>query len=115
MAALTAWDAEKGAERDFALKDFGQPAPPAPRPTFPILGSRGARIDLQLIKDHEGQAQQNHYQTVDQLAERGGLSWCELHAVLHNRPFQKMGQNEAMIESRALEARYLAALEGGRG
>jgi len=45
------------------------------------------------------------------LAERGGLSWAELFAVLHNRPFQKIDTNEAMIACRALEARYLAALE----
>lgn len=33
---LTAWDAEKGADRDFALKDFGQPAAPAVKVKPPI-------------------------------------------------------------------------------
>lgn len=29
---------------------------PGERPTFPILGSRGAKIDLQLVEDHGKQA-----------------------------------------------------------
>lgn len=77
------------------------------RPQFPILGSNGAKIDWQLVADHGGQANKNHYQTVKRLAERGGLSWSELHAVLHNRPWQKMDDNTAIIECRALEAQYL--------
>jgi len=81
------------------------------RPQFPILGGRGAKIDLQLVQDHGKQAQSNHYQTVTRLAERGGLSWCELHAVLHSRPWQKMDENTAIVECRALEARYLASLK----
>lgn len=81
------------------------------RETFPILGQRGATIDLQLVKDHGSQAQSNHGQTVARLAERGGLSWCELFAVLHNQRWQKMDENEAMIACRALEARYLAAID----
>lgn len=83
---------------------------PLPRPTFPILNGNGVRIDYQLVADHGGQAQRNHYQSVERLAQRGGLSWCELHAVLHDRAYQKMDQNTAIIECRALEARYLAAL-----
>lgn len=79
------------------------------RPQFPILGSNGATIDWQLVADHGGQANKNHYQTVKRLAERGGLSWSELHAVLHNRPWQKMDDNTAIIECRALEAQYLNA------
>ena len=80
------------------------------RKTFPILNGNGARIDWQLVADHGGQAQKNHYQTVAQLGGRGGLSWCELYAVLHNKPWQKIDTNEAMIACRALEARYLAAI-----
>jgi hypothetical protein len=81
------------------------------RKRFPILGSQGQAIDFQLVADHGKQAQANHYQTVAKLAERGGLSWCELHAVLHNRPWVKMDTNEAIIACRALEARYLAAID----
>jgi hypothetical protein len=90
-----------------------KPAPSGsslPRPTFPILNGNGVSVDYQLVADHGGQAQRNHYQSVERLAQRGGLSWCELHAVLYDRAYQKMDQNTAIIECRALEARYLAAL-----
>ncbi len=39
----------------------------------PTLGS----IPWSLIAPHEGQALANHQQTLDRLAERGGLSACE--------------------------------------
>ena len=81
------------------------------RPTFPILGSKGAVVDLQLVADHGRQAYTNHGQTVTRLAERGGLSWSELHAVLHNRRWQKMDETEAVITCRGIEARYLTAWE----
>ena len=80
------------------------------RQTFPILGNGGARIDWQLVLDHGGQAKQNHNHSVTRLAERGGLSWCELHAVLHDKRYQKMDTNEAMLACRALEHRYLQAV-----
>jgi hypothetical protein len=83
------------------------------RKGFPILGQRGVYVDWQLVSDHGGQANTNHGQTVARLSERGGLSWCELFAVLHNQRWQKMDANEAMIACRALEARYLAALKPG--
>jgi len=86
-------------------------ATPVARKQFPILGSRGAKIDLQLVEDHGKQAYSNHYQTVERLAERGGLSWCELHAVLNNRPWQKLDENTAIAECRAIEARYLGAFD----
>lgn len=81
------------------------------RKRFPILGGGGIGVDWQLVEDHGKQAQANHYQSVERLAQRGGLSWCELHAVLHNRKWQRMDEITAMIECRALEARYLKALE----
>lgn len=81
-----------------------------PRARFPILGSRGATIDWQLVADHGQQAERNHSQSVRRLAERGGLSWCDMHAVLHNKAWERVDANDAMIACRALEARYLAAL-----
>lgn len=80
------------------------------RKTFPILNGDGARIDYQLVADHGEQAQRNHYQSVDRLAEGGGLSWEELFAVLNNQRFQRIDKNEAIIACRAIEACYLAAL-----
>ena len=93
----------------FALAEGWVDATPVARKQFPILGSRGAKIDLQLVEDHGKQVYSNHYQTVERLAERGGLSWCELHAVLNNRAWQKMDGNTAIAECRAIEARYLGA------
>lgn len=61
--------------------------------TFPILNSCVRRcreqefhsprvVSFDLVKRHERQALANHYQTVDRLAERGGLSWFELLMVM---------------------------------
>lgn len=61
--------------------------------TFPILGScvRSCKEDgfhtprvvsFDLVKRHERQALTNHSQTVERLADRGGLSWFELLMVL---------------------------------
>ena len=111
VAALTALQADLAAAVARAEKAEGILS----RKGFPILGSRGASIDWQLVADHGEQAQTNHGQTVSRLAERGGLSWSELHAVLHNRRWQKMDSNEAMIACRGLEARYLAALPDAKG
>lgn len=86
-------------------------AEPVARKQFPILGSRGqATIDWQLVNEHGAQAYQNHSQSVSRLAERGGMGWCELYAVLHDRKWQRMNQNEAILACRALEVRYLAAI-----
>ncbi|WP_292722801.1 hypothetical protein [Mesorhizobium sp.] len=86
-----------------------------PRRMFPILSGGGQKIDWQLVADHSNQAKKNHYQSVERLAERGGLSWCELYAVLHNKEWEKKDENEAIIACRALEARYLAALSSPQG
>lgn len=82
------------------------------RKTFPILGSRGqASIDWQLVLDHAAQVDTNHRQTVQRLAERGGLSWDEMLAVLtdrHWRAVPDVEKTDAAALCRAIEARYLA-------
>jgi hypothetical protein len=80
------------------------------RRNYPILGSKGASIDWQLVVDHGGQAYKNHRQSVERLAERGGLSWVELYAVLNNQQWQKIDENEAIIACRSIEAKYLSAV-----
>lgn len=80
------------------------------RKGFPVLGSQGAKVDWQFVADHGKQAQANHYQTVERLAERGGLSWTELAAVIEDRKWCKMSEADAISVVRAAEARYLAAL-----
>jgi hypothetical protein len=65
--------------------------------TFPILGSCVRRchdqhfqspliVSFDLVKRHEAQARANHGQTVERLAERGGLSWFELLMVMTDSP-----------------------------
>jgi hypothetical protein len=55
---------------------------------FPILDSRTkGHIPLTLIKLHEKQAILNHAQTIERLAERGGLSWIEALCVLEDRKY----------------------------
>lgn len=93
-----------------ALPPAGAGEVVVPRKKFPVLDSGGAKIDWGLVAEHAAQAQRNHSQTVPELAGRGGLAWTELYAVLHNKRFAMMDDNEAMIACRALETRYLAAL-----
>ena len=44
---------------------------------FPILKSNGVTIPWKSIAPHEKQALINHGQSLEKLASRGGLSWCE--------------------------------------
>lgn len=81
------------------------------RKLFPVLGSHGAKVDWQFVADHGKQAHANHYQTVEHLAKRGGLSWSELAAVVGNRKWSAMQENDAMLSVRKDEARYLAAIQ----
>lgn len=88
--------------------------PEAVRKGYPILGSGGqTTIDWQLVLDHAEQAYKNHSQSVLRLAERGGLSWDEMLAVLTDRSWRDLPADEkanAAELCRAIEARYLAAL-----
>ncbi|WP_334032946.1 hypothetical protein [Burkholderia gladioli] len=43
-------------------------------------------VPFDLVKRHEAQAMKNHRQTVERLAERGGLSWLELLLVITDKP-----------------------------
>lgn len=54
--------------------------------TFPIQSKLRANqaVPFDLVLAHEAQALKNHRQTVERLAERGGLSWIELVAVLRD-------------------------------
>lgn len=56
---------------------------------FPIMidHDRKDYIPYDIIKPHERQALLNHGQTLERLAERGGLSWSEAWAVLTDRTF----------------------------
>lgn len=58
--------------------------------TFPILHGHGRTIPYDLVKQHERQVVINHSnQTLDRIAERGGLDWVELYCVLNDLPHNK--------------------------
>lgn len=61
---------------------------------FPILGE-SVDIPWSTIESHRVQAEKNHYQTLERLAERGGLAWSEALAVLEDRPYTKMDEKQA--------------------
>lgn len=73
---LRAWKEGKGKEREFVPWDF--------------------------VAAHERQAQSNHYQTVKRLAERGGLSWRELLAVVEDRKWSSVPTAEARARVQAM-------------
>lgn len=64
---------------------------------FPIIGTSES-IPYELIAPHEEQAIKNHGQTLQRLAERGGLDWIESLAVLEDREFKRMSMILAKVE-----------------
>ena len=52
-------------------------------------------IPYAVIKDYEEQAFKNHGQSLQRLAERGGLSYDEALAVLEDRSWSRVEQSEA--------------------
>lgn len=65
------------------------------RTVMPIMNNKlMSEIPWAMIAPHEKQAQRNHGQTLNRLAERGGLGACEAIAVLEDRPWHRMGTPE---------------------
>ena len=69
---------------------------------FPILKSHRNEdapdyVPWSLVEDHDAQAQRNHSgQTLERLAQRGGLGVIELWAVCHDMPYPRgRGHDEA--------------------
>lgn len=80
-------------------------------PDYPILCTGRPDATLRavpwaFVAPHERQAQRNHYQTLDRLAQRGGLSPCELVAVLEDRPWRAMPLDAAEDRVRELLAAW---------
>lgn len=93
------------------MNESAEPVQVPHRKQFPVLGSQGVSVDWQFVADHGRQANANHYQTVERLAKRGGLSWCELCAVIQDRKWHRMETADAIEQVRAAEARYLSAIK----
>lgn len=47
-------------------------------------------VPWDFILPHERQAKNNHYQTLERLAQRGGLSWMEMLAVIKDVDFRRI-------------------------
>lgn len=62
--------------------------------TFPIM--KGPRIPWRAIAPFEEQARRNHSQSLERLAERGGLSPCEAVAIMENREWHRMDAAAAL-------------------
>lgn len=83
---------------------------------FPILGERTGDpktyIPWAVIAPHEGQALKNHQQTLERLAQRGGLDPAEAVAVLEDRDFRLMPYDRAHLRLGELVAgRVIVAQE----
>lgn len=72
-----------------SLEQGCRPADPVVGRMFPILGAN-AFVPWDFVQPHESWALKNHDQTVKRLADRGGLSWCELCAIIEHRKWQAM-------------------------
>lgn len=55
------------------------------------------RVPWSVIKSHEAQAQKNHSQSLTRLNERGGLSVCEAVAILEDRRWREMNEQDALF------------------
>lgn len=79
---------------------------------FPVLNSKPRQyVPWAFVAEHERQAQANHYQTVKRLAERGGLSWCEMLAVVMDVEYRRIRKD---IDHRAHVLKRLAEWEARR-
>lgn len=64
------------------------------RRPFPVLRSyryTGEKeyVPWEFLESHENQAYENHGQSFEQLARRGGLSWTEIYYIIKDREFDE--------------------------
>ena len=63
-------------------------------PAFPILGDPYLKaIPWAMIEPHEEQAQRNHSQSLNRLADRGGLGCSEAYAVMTNNRWKRIDED----------------------
>lgn len=81
----------------------------AARKMFPVQ-RHGRHDDCPLevpwnfISPHAAQAHNNHDQTLERLAERGGLDASEMVAIIDNRPWHPMSDERAVARLKELLA-----------
>jgi hypothetical protein len=71
---------------------------------FPILG-QSYSLPLEMLAGHAAQIEANHHQSLERLAQRGGLDWCEALAILEDRPWRQDFEAEEKV--RALVAAWV--------
>lgn len=84
---------------------------------FPIVGTWDRKrhvsvpyssIPWDMIQPHENQALKNHCgQTLERLAQRGGLSHCEAVAILEDRDWKLMDLDDAISRLKELTENFL--------
>lgn len=70
-----------------------------------------ASVPWSMLAPHEAQAQSNHSQTLERLAERGGLAVCEMLAVLEDRRWKPVPGDEALRQLRVHLQRWHDAMQ----
>ena len=64
-------------------------------------------VPYSLVEAHDAQAQSNHSQTLERLAQRGGLSPLEVWCIVNDKKWHDKGD---MTEAKAIE--WLRGVEG---
>ena len=64
-------------------------------------------VSWSLFERHQEQALKNHSQTLERLAERGGLSCCEALAIIENRRWKRMDPKAAADQLISLNAHVI--------
>lgn len=84
------------------------------RTVMPIMGaSLLSEIPWGFIAPHEAQAQRNHGQTLERLAQRGGLAAPEAIDIIEGRPWNSCKvciENERYLINKVREWRAAAAI-----
>lgn len=59
------------------------------------MGRDNVEIEWEPTEADRKRAMANHSQTLERLHERGGMSWCEMVAILADRAWRPMDQSDA--------------------
>ena len=87
-------DIDNGAGMNTEERQF--PIHPGDRKSYPDLP---VSVPWSFVAPHEAQAQANHSQTLERLAERAGLAWSELRAVIEGKPWDFYRDTRADAEA----------------
>lgn len=93
--------------------------------TFPVLWQHGRNdvdrmlelhcprlVPWEFVAEHHEQCQKNHDQTLERLAERGGLAPSEMVAVVEDRPWHAMSIDDQVNQLNTLLKAWLEKRRG---